>query len=245
MSGERLSKFLARCGVASRRKSEDIVKSGRVYVNGTIVTDPYYRVVFGADLVSLDGKEVSPSFKPYYVALYKPVDYISDLADPKGRRLARELIDVEAPLFPVGRLDYKSEGLMIFTNDGDFADAMMHPRHEVEKEYAVKLSGRLTKEELCRMRSGVPVEGQVYKVKTITFMRETQRNAWYAVTVTEGRNRMIRKMAQAISHPVLKLKRVRIDGITLGGLQPGEFRHIRPSVLCGFGMGVARKTRGR
>src|SRR5208283_4582411 len=189
----------------------------------------------GSDAVSLDNEQIGvagAAKKRYYVALYKPTGYLSDLADPKGRRLARQLIDLEAHLFPVGRLDYNSEGLMLFTNDGDFANSIMHPRFEVEKEYLVKLSGSLTQEEQRRMTSGIPVEGHTYRIRSIVPLRQTAKNAWYRVTVVEGKNRMIRKMADAVHHPVLKLKRVRIDGITLGPMKPGEYRLITPQALA-------------
>lgn len=228
MPVERLSKFLAHSGVASRRKADDVIKSGRIKVNGVTVVDPFFRITPGTDRITLDGARVSESSRQYYVALYKPVGYLSDLADPRGRPLARDLINLEAQLFPVGRLDYNSEGLMIFTNDGEFANAITHPRYGVEKEYLVKLSGRLTREEQQRMITGVRVEGHLLRLKSIVPVEETARNTWYGVTVTEGRNRMIRKMAEAVSHPVLKLKRVRIDGISLGHLKPGEYRLIDP-----------------
>lgn len=232
MAEERLSKFLAHSGVASRRKADSVIKSGRIKVNGVAVVDPFFRVTPGVDRITLDNERVSESTRQYYVALYKPAGYISDLADPRGRPLARDLIDIEAPLFPVGRLDYNSEGLMIFTNDGEFANALMHPRYGVEKEYLVKLSGRLTKEERKRMVSGVRVEGQVLRLKSVVPLEETPKNTWYGVTVTEGKNRMIRKVADAVSHPVLKLKRIRIGGILLGRMKPGEYRLIDPRHLA-------------
>ncbi len=229
MSVERLSKYLAHSGVASRRKADVIIQSGRIKVNGLTVVDPYHRVTPGVDRITLDGERITEATRQYYVALYKPVGYLSDLSDPRGRPLARELIDnIEASLFPVGRLDYNSEGLMLFTNDGEFANTLMHPRYGVEKEYLVKLSGRLTKEEQKRMVAGVRVEGELLRLKSITPVEETSKNTWYGVTLTEGKNRMIRKMAEAISHPVLKLKRIRIDGILLGHLKPGEYKLIDP-----------------
>ena len=200
-------------------------------MNGLTVTDPYHRILPGVDRITLDGEHITEATRQYYVALYKPAGYLSDLSDPRGRPLARRLIDIEASLFPVGRLDYNSEGLMIFTNDGEFANTLMHPRYEVEKEYLVKLSGRLTKEEQKRMVSGMRVEGQLLRLKSITPVEETLKNTWYRATLTEGKNRMIRKMAEAISHPVLKLKRVRIDGIMLGRLKPGDYRLIDPHQL--------------
>lgn len=235
MEEERLSKFIARSGLASRRKAEQIIRSGRVAVNGAIVTDPHQRILPGSDAVSLDNERISgaaATAKRYYIALYKPTGYLSDLADPKGRRLARQLIDLDAHLFPVGRLDYNSEGLMLFTNDGEFANSIMHPRYEVEKEYLVKLSGSLTGEELKQMTTGIPLEGRNYRVRSIIPLSRTEKNAWYRVTIVEGRNRMIRKMADAVHHPVLKLKRVRIDGITLGPMRPGEYRLIAPHAIA-------------
>jgi len=225
---ERLSKFLAHSGVASRRKADVIIQSGRVKVNGSVVLDPYHRVTPGVDMITLDGERLSEVTKQYYIALYKPVGYLSDLSDPRGRPLARDLINIAASLFPVGRLDYNSEGLMIFTNDGEFANGLMHPRYGVEKEYMVKLSGKLITEEQDRLVSGIRVEGQMLKIKSIKTVEETPHNAWYSVVLIEGRNRMIRRMAEAISHPVLKLKRIRIDGISLGRLKPGEYRLIDP-----------------
>ncbi|OPY66515.1 MAG: Ribosomal large subunit pseudouridine synthase B [Syntrophorhabdaceae bacterium PtaU1.Bin034] len=226
---ERLSKFLAQTGVASRRKSDDIIRSGRVKVNGRVIVDPFHHVDTERDSVTFGGKKLTLSTHHRYVALYKPIGYISDLADPKGRPIARHLIKLPGHLFPVGRLDYNSEGLMLFTDDGEFANLLMHPRYEVEKEYLVKFSGRLTEDHLRRMMAGVPVEGRCYRAKHIAFVRYTTANAWYRITVTEGRYRMIRKMAEALSHPVLKLKRVRIDGIVIGQLKPGEYVHIDPS----------------
>jgi 23S rRNA pseudouridine2605 synthase len=231
MAGERLSKFLARSGVASRRKAEHIIRSGKVSVNGTIVIDPYYEVSSPSDRVIVDGKILTPVTRFYYIALYKPVGYLSDLADPRSRRLARSLIPLEDTLFPVGRLDYNSEGLMIFTNDGAFANRIMHPRYETEKEYLVKVSGKLDRNDIRRMTQGLRFQGQTYKAKSITTVRETTQNAWYTFIVTEGRNRMIRKLAEAVGHPVLKLKRVRIGDIRLGHLKPGEYRFIDKRLL--------------
>lgn len=228
---ERLSKFLSRSGIASRRKSGDIITSGRVAINGVVVTSPSQLVYPQRDTVMLDGHPITPSKHPLYIALYKPVGYISDLSDPRGRRIARDLISIDASLFPVGRLDYNSEGLLLFTNDGAFANLVMHPRYETEKEYLVKLRGKLTHQDIALATKGVTISGDLYRVARIAPLRETATNSWYTVIVAEGKNRMIRKLMDAIRHPVLKLKRVRIDGILLGGLRPGQYRHIEKKAL--------------
>lgn len=229
----RLSKFLANNGVASRRKSEELIRSGRVKVNGVTVLEPQYKVVSGIDKVILDGHMLDANLKYINIALYKPVGYISDVADPRGRRIARELIDLEGKIFPVGRLDYNSEGLMIFTNDGDFANTVMHPSHGVEKEYLVKFKGVLNSDELRKVRKGIRIEGDTYKVKSIEYAGSSIKNAWYSVIVDEGKNRMIRKIGNAVNHPVLKLKRVRIGNLRLGDLKPGKYRLFHKRELLG------------
>jgi len=225
---ERLSKFLARAGISSRRKSAEIISSGRVQVNGVIIDSPSYLITAGVDVVALDRTAVKLPSHYTYIALYKPVGYLSDLSDPRGRKVARHLISLETPLFPVGRLDYNSEGLLLFTNDGDFANFIMHPRYETEKEYIVKLSGKLTTEDRNRMLAGIPINGDLYRVLSVAIFKEASANAWYRIVVTEGKNRMIRKLADALEHPVLRLKRIRINGITLTGLRPGQHRHFLP-----------------
>lgn len=231
MGAEKLERFLSRHGVASRRKTTAIVASGRVRVNGHVELDPLHMIDSEADAVSVDNRLVAPALHHYYLALNKPAGYISDLADPRGRPLARSLIRLAAPVFPVGRLDFNSEGLLLFTNDGDFANRIMHPRYGVEKEYHAKLAGRLDPEEEARLRSGVRIDRVLYKVKDISVLRQADKNTWYKIIITEGRNRFIRRIADAIHHPVVRLRRVRIDGIRLGSLKPGEYTNIPPAAV--------------
>jgi len=222
----RLSAFLARCGIASRRKSDQIIASGSVKVNNTIVVNPYYKIDPEKDRVTIGNKKVEPSKRHVYIALYKPVGYLSDLVDKRNRKLARSLLKEEERLFPVGRLDYSSEGLMLFTNDGTFANRVMHPRYEVEKEYVVKVKGRLTADTLKNVIKGLFIEGELYRFDLVEPVRAEKADTWYRVVLHEGKNRMIRKVADAISHPVLTLKRVRIGPIRLGALKPAEYRHL-------------------
>jgi 23S rRNA pseudouridine2605 synthase len=222
----RLSLFLARCGIASRRRADAIIEAGSIKVNNIRVIDPYYRVDPSKDSVTYYNKKVVYVQKHVYQALYKPVGYLSDLADSKNRRLAMRLLQTEDLVFPVGRMDYNSEGLMLFTNDGDFANHVMHPRYEVEKEYLVKLKGIL--DERCMQQAvlGVSVDGEHYRVDRIGAVSVTREHGLYRVIVHEGKNRMIRKVADALAHPVLKLKRVRIGPVRLGALKPGESRAL-------------------
>lgn len=232
MSSERLSKVLCQNGIASRRKCDAIISSGRVKVNNKLVDTPYCRVDLSKDRILVDDVEVIRQPLLVYFALYKPIGYISDLSDPQGRRIARELIPSKLRIFPVGRLDYNSEGLIIFTNDGNLANTIMHPRHMIEKEYHVKLSGRLNVDELNMMVQGINISDQSYKVSSISEIRDiSSTKNWYCMTLNEGKNRMIRKMAEALNYKVIRLKRVRIANIRLGNLKIGEFRTINSEEL--------------
>ncbi|MCX7965703.1 MAG: rRNA pseudouridine synthase [Syntrophorhabdaceae bacterium] len=222
----RLSKFISNSGITSRRKAEDLIKSGRVKVNNNIILEPFFDINSKEDVVTIDDVKIKNVNKFIYIALYKPVKYISDLKDDKGRKIARELIDIEEKLFPVGRLDYNSEGLILFTNDGDFANIIMHPKYEIEKEYYVKVKGLLNKEEILRLKKGFVIDGDSCKIEKVNFLRPAQKNNWYVFVVKQGKNRMIRKMCLAIKHPVLKLIRVRIGNITIGNLEPGQYRFL-------------------
>ncbi|OPY80914.1 MAG: Ribosomal large subunit pseudouridine synthase B [Syntrophorhabdus sp. PtaU1.Bin058] len=221
---ERLSKCLARFSAFSRRRSEELIRAGRVRVNGVVVVEPQHKVTPAVDVIVLDNKVIDAKIKYINIALYKPVGYISDLLDVRNRKVARDLIGIDVKIFPVGRLDYNSEGLMIFTNDGDLANTIMHPRYGVEKEYLVKFKGILNVDEMRQIKKGINVKGEIYKVKSVKYVRLSVKNAWYSVLIDEGKNRMIRKIGDAIDHPVLKLKRVRIGNLVLGDLKPGEYR---------------------
>lgn len=222
----RLSKFLAQCGVASRRKADDIIRSGAVSLNQQQVLDPYVQVNPALDIVTVNNEKVSLAARHTYLALHKPPRYISDLKDARGRPLAVSLIESGARLFPVGRLDYQSEGLMIFTTDGAFANRVMHPRYEVEKEYLGKLKGRLMASEIEAALEGVVLDGERYSADSVEHVRPEGNNAWYRIIVHEGKNRLIRKLSETLGHPVLRLIRVRIGPIRLGTLKPGAYRKL-------------------
>ncbi len=218
----RLSKFLAYAGVASRRKADNLITSGKVKVNNLVVLEPFFRVTPHVDVVTVDNTIINYQVRFKYIALYKPVGYLSDLADKQNRKLARALLTDEERLFPVGRLDYQSEGLILFTNDGAFAQRVMHPRYEVEKEYVVKLRGKLDPQDIQTAIAGLFIEGARYAFDSITLVRAEKENAWYRITIHEGKNRLIRKVAETLRHPVVRLRRVRIGQVRLGRMLPGS-----------------------
>ena len=233
---QRLSKFLSTSGVASRRNAEEIIKSGRVFVNNIKILEPQYQVNPNDDIVTVDNKVITSVKRHDYIALYKPVGYISDLKDPAGRKLARDLIKTRTNIYPVGRLDYSSEGLIIFTNDGDVANFVMHPKFEVEKEYHVKFKGRLDEDDFLKLKNGLLIDGVPCRIKAIKFLKSSIKNNWYIIVISEGRNRIIRKIGEQIGRQVLKLKRVRIGNIKLGDLEPGQYRFLTESEIRPFKM---------
>ena len=225
-SALRLSVFLSRAGISSRRKAEEIIAAGKVKVNDNIVLEPQFKVTPERDIVTFDNYTVNQTKVKLYIALYKPTKVLSDLKYDDDRDIARSLIDVPGYLYPVGRLDYHSEGLMIFTNDGEFANRVTHPKFEIEKEYLVKFKGALNQQDLKQMKHGVLIDGVVYKVDSVSFVKTSLQNSWYRIIMREGKNRMIRKIGEALGRHVLKLKRMRIGNIRLGNLKPGEYRYL-------------------
>jgi 23S rRNA pseudouridine2605 synthase len=233
---ERLSKFISRCGIASRRKSEEIILSGIVKVNDNIILEPQYNVDYTKDIVTIDNNIIKLSEKNIYIALYKPIGYISDLKDVRGRKLARDLINFEGKLFPVGRLDYNSEGLIIFTNDGDLGNRIMHPRYGVEKEYLIKLKGVLSEDDILSIKKGVIIEGVPAHAISIAYVGPAFNNHWYTIILHEGRNRIIRKIGDVIGHRILKIKRIRIGHLKLGNLSSGSYRFLKEREIMPFKM---------
>jgi len=231
---ERLSKFIARSGVASRRKCEEIIFSGIVKVNNNVILEPQFNIDCSKDIITINNRVIKQLENEAYIVLYKPVGYISDLKDVRNRKLARDLIDFEGKLFPVGRLDYNSEGLIIFTNDGELANKIMHPRYNVEKEYHVKLKGFLSDKDISSIKNGIIVEGIPARAINIVYIKSAFNNHWYSFTIHEGRNRIIRKIGDAVGHRILKIKRVRIGDIKLGSLAAGSYRFLKEKEIVPF-----------
>lgn len=222
---ERLQKIIAAAGITSRRAAEEMILDGRVSVNGVVVTELGTKADLAIDRITVDGVLLRPTEKLYYVLLHKPAGYVTSLKDPQGRQLVTELVqDVGARLFPVGRLDYNSEGLLLMTNDGEWANRLMHPRHQVDKEYHVRVRGKVDPQQIRRLAEGVELEDGHASGASVRLLKADQSNDWLSITIREGRNRQVRRMCSAVGLSVVRLRRIRYGNLTLGGLKPGEYR---------------------
>lgn len=226
MKPKRLQKILAEAGVASRRKAESLIAEGRVTVNGQVVAEPGAKARDG-DRIAVDGAEIAREEK-VYVMLHKPRGVISSAKDNFDRRTVLDLVKAGARLFPVGRLDYDSSGLILLTNDGEWANALMHPSSRVEKKYVARIKGMPAAEALARFRAGMEIDGRTTSPCRIRLLSadDDGRACTAEIALREGRNRQARKMCEAMGHPVISLKRVSIGRLRLGSLRPGQWRHL-------------------
>lgn len=231
---ERLQKVLARAGIASRRAAETLIVEGRVSVNGKPATRLGTKIDPEKDFVRVDGKRIrnaGAGAERVYLALHKPRGYVTTLADPEGRPTLRDLIrGLSTRVFPVGRLDYQSEGLLLLTNDGALAHALMHPSHGVSKTYLVKVRGVPDGETRRKLSQGIVIEGRKTLAARVE-LRKGGANSWLEITIQEGRYHQVRRMFQAVGHPVQKLRRIRYDGVELGRLPAGRYRALTVAEL--------------
>ena len=228
-SEERLVKFLSAAGVASRRAAGDLVKAGRIAVNGRTIREPGFRIL-PADTVTLDGRPVEPAGRFHYIMLNKPRGYVCTNADPHAPRKAVDLIRLDPPvrLFSAGRLDKESEGLILFSNDGDYVARLTHPRYEIRKTYLVRVTREFTEPELTRIRTGITDGGEHLRVISIA----PAGNCLYRIVLNEGKKREIRRLTAAVGSPTLELRRIRIGGLALGDLPQGAFRELTPEEVA-------------
>lgn len=222
---ERLQKFLASSGVASRRACEQLILEGRVQVNGVTVTELGTKVDEG-DTVTFDGKKVTLPKEKVYIMLYKPDKVVSTASDPEGRTTVLDLVDAKQRLYPVGRLDYHTQGLILLVNDGDAAYHLTHPKFEIEKEYLAVIAGEISREEVLKLQSGVIIDGEKTAPAKVKVCDITDHTTSLSVIIHEGKNRQVRKMCDAIKHPVATLKRVATGEVELGDLKKGAFRYL-------------------
>jgi len=223
----RLQKLIAGTGLASRRKAEVLIATGRVTVNGKVVKELGTKVDPAKDHVKVDGKHLSSPEPFVYVILNKPKNVMSTLDDPGGRTTVKDYLHgISLRVFPVGRLDFDSEGLMLMTNNGDLAQALLHPRYHVPKTYLIKVKGVLTDEEIRKLEQGVKLEDGMTSPATVKKIRKAEANSWVEITIREGRKHQVKRMLESVGHPVIKLTRVKMGPLSLGNLESGEFRFL-------------------
>jgi 23S rRNA pseudouridine2605 synthase len=242
-SGEkiRLNRYLAQCGIDSRRKADELIRSGNVYVNDLKVAELGTMVVPGVDKVEYRGKEVHPLKTLEYYAMFKPRNVMVTRNDPEGRETVYDIFRKEGieagHLNYVGRLDFLSEGLLLFTNDGDLIHAVTHPRYSIKKVYQVKIDSELTQEHIDRLIEGIESEGQVLHagaVRNVTLPMDDRKQFWYEVDLFEGKNRQIRRMFDVLGIKVGRLRRVRFSCVKIGDMQPGMIRKLTSSEIAGI-----------
>ncbi len=233
---ERLQKYLAQCGVASRRKCEELILQGRVQVNGGTVTELGTKINPEKDKIKFDGKDVKQSQKLVYILLNKPIGYVTTADDQFGRDTVLDLVKVKERIVPVGRLDMYTSGALILTNDGDFVYQVTHPKHEIEKTYTVTIKGIVQNNEVEQLRSGVKIDDYITKPARVKILKtDTEKDiSRLEITIHEGKNRQVRKMCEAIGRKVLALHRSKIGNLGVKDLELGKWRYLNSKEVKGI-----------
>ncbi len=244
MPAERLQKILARAGIASRRHSEELIRAGRVHVNGVVVDQLGAQADAETDRIEVDGRLVVVATTRAYYLLHKPRGYLSTCYDPQGRKTVLELVPYAPGLHPVGRLDRDTSGLLILTNDGAFTESLTHPRHGIAKTYLAEVKGRPSPGAIEQLRTGVKLEGGVTLPARLEIIERRKETTILTITIREGRNRQVRRMMEAVGHPVARLERVAIGNLTAGDLAPGKFRPLTDDEVAALRRGAKRGTGG-
>ncbi|MDB5084434.1 MAG: pseudouridine synthase [Bacilli bacterium] len=224
---ERLQKVLAAAGYASRRKCEQLILDGRVSVNGKLIRELGFKVDAGSDQIKVDHRPIVRE-QLVYLLLHKPRGVVTTVSDPQGRKTVMDLIqgDIKQRVFPVGRLDLDTSGLLLLTNDGKLANGLMHPKHEIHKTYLAKIEGRLSTAEAEQLRQGVLLEDGMTAPAQVAIRTGSAATTSLEITIHEGRNRQVRRMCEAVGHPVASLMRIQVAFLKLGQLPPGHFRQL-------------------
>lgn len=223
---ERLQKYMAECGVASRRKSEELILKGKVKINGMIVTELGFKIDPQKDKVEFEDKRITPCSGKVYIALNKPTGYVSTCKDEMGRKTVIDLININKRIFNIGRLDCDTSGLLLMTDDGEIYNKVIHPRQSVNKEYIADLCGTPSCEDIKKFCSGVDIGGYVTAPAEFSIIKSYKSSCRVLIKIHEGKNRQIRRMCRAINHPVIKLKRTAVGNIKLGSLKEGNWRYL-------------------
>jgi 23S rRNA pseudouridine2605 synthase len=222
----RLNKYISHSGYTSRRKADDLIFQGKVKVNNKVEKNPGYRVDVDKDLVTVEGKELKQDNKLIYIMLNKPTDVITSVDDQFDRKTVVDLVKIDERVYPVGRLDYDSSGLILLTNDGDLTYKLTHPKHEIFKKYFVKVNKFLSDKEIYTLKKGVVIDGYMTNNSKIEVISKNRGHTNMYVSIDEGRNRQIRKMFKTQGADVLTLKRISIGNLALGNLKEGNWRYL-------------------
>jgi pseudouridine synthase len=228
----RLQKIISQAGIASRRDAERLIIEGRVTINGVTVRELGSKANPEADDIRVDGKKIGRGFSlaKIYILLNKPRGCVTTVSDDRGRPTVMDLLkEIKTKVYPVGRLDFNTEGILLLTNDGDFAHRLAHPSHKIPKTYAVKVTGIPTEKELERLSRGIILDRKKTSPAGVSIERTTGKNSWLTITIHEGKKRQVRMMCEFIGHPVIKLKRIRYGFLELKGLKTGEYRYLSNS----------------
>ena len=224
----RINQYIASAGVCSRRAADELIEKGRVKVNGEVLKAMGYHVQDG-DVVEVDGSRIEPETKKVYYLLNKPEGYVTSTADREGRPLVTELVPDSIRVFPVGRLDFNTSGLLILTNDGELSNKLMHPSHGFSKKYLVRAQGIVTRAEAARLEKGVDIGGFVTSPAEVHLIKHDRNSTLAEIVIHEGKNRQVRRMFKAVGHPVLELCRTGLGNLEIGRLSVGQCRKLSPA----------------
>ena len=223
---ERLQKYMARCGIASRRKAEEIILQGHVKVNGIIVKKLGSKIDPKKDLITLHDKIIYVKENHIYIKLYKPEGYITTVKDQFNRKTVLDLINIKERIYPIGRLDYDTSGLLLLTDDGDLANKLMHPKYRIYKSYEVEIKGSISEESINILKKGLLIDGYKTAPAKLRVIKQSQNNTTIQISIYEGRNRQVRKMFEAVGKRLIRLKRISFGNIGLGQLKPGQWNYL-------------------
>ena len=228
---ERLQKYMASCGVASRRKCEEFILEGRVKINGVVVNELGRKVLVDKDIVEFDGVKINKEDEKVYYILNKPTGVITSASDERGRKTVIDIVKSKERIFPIGRLDYNTSGLLLLTNDGEIFNKIMHPRVELFKTYIADVKGYITDKEVEQLKNGIDIGGYVTAKAKVFIQKRDDNRSTIRISISEGKNRQIRRMCSKINHDVINLKRISIGDIKLGELKIGEYRKLNDKEL--------------
>lgn len=219
----RINKYIAECGVCSRRKADELIQNKKVLVNGKIIDTLGLIIDEDNDVVIVNNKVVKKEEKLVYIMLNKPKGYVTTSIEQFGRKSVLDLVDIKQRIYPIGRLDMYTEGLLLLTNDGDFANRLMHPKNKIKKTYIVKVKGNVTEDKIQKLRNGIDIGGYITKKAEVT---EFKDGSLFQIVISEGKNRQVRKMCESVGLQVINLKRVKIGNLELGNLPVGKYRFL-------------------